>query len=137
MLHRDPSKRPSVKKILEKEYLAEKITSLLSNTVAKHEFRAIGMQQRHELPHIDKDSDKVSNSMLVNGSSRDTNKSFEKKALERPASVNSHQRGDVRMSPKIISSNKSPIHRSAKKEESELQEKIDIDKKSIVHPDKA
>lgn len=132
MLHRDPSKRPSVKKILEKEFLAEKITSLLSNTVAKHEFRSIGMQQRNELPQIDKE-DKVSSSMVVNGRDN-TNKSFEKKAMERPASVNSHQRGDVRMSPKIISSHKSPIHGSAKKEDSELD---NIDKKSIVHPDKA
>lgn len=134
MLHRDPSTRPSIKKILEKEFFAEKITTLLSNTVAKHEFRSIGMHQHSELPHIDKDSnDKVSNSMVVNGSSRDSNKSFEKKALERPASVNernSHQRADVRMSPKIIS--KSPIHNT--KEESELD---NIDKKSIVHPDKA
>ncbi len=138
MLHRDPSKRPSVKKLLEKELLSEKITSLLSNTVAKHEFRQIGMQQRNELPHIDKD-DKVSNSMIVNAPSRD--KSFEKKSMERPQSVNSNPRADIRMSPKIIDKPKSPMRQdSAKKDSIKILEECELDnieKKNIIHPEKA
>jgi NIMA (never in mitosis gene a)-related kinase len=38
MLEKDPHKRPSVKKILEKEFLSSRISQLLSQTVAKHEF---------------------------------------------------------------------------------------------------
>ncbi|OMJ92710.1 hypothetical protein SteCoe_4454 [Stentor coeruleus] len=38
MLQKDAHKRPSVKKILEKEFLASRISQLLSQTVAKHEF---------------------------------------------------------------------------------------------------
>lgn len=38
MLQRDPQQRPSIKRILEKEFLSNRIASLLSHTVAKHEF---------------------------------------------------------------------------------------------------
>ena len=37
MLQRDPARRPSVKRILEKEFLSSRIATLLSHTVAKHE----------------------------------------------------------------------------------------------------
>eukprot|EP00358_Blepharisma_japonicum_P005070 CAMPEP_0202944944 /NCGR_PEP_ID=MMETSP1395-20130829/5881_1 /ASSEMBLY_ACC=CAM_ASM_000871 /TAXON_ID=5961 /ORGANISM="Blepharisma japonicum, Strain Stock R1072" /LENGTH=346 /DNA_ID=CAMNT_0049644391 /DNA_START=83 /DNA_END=1123 /DNA_ORIENTATION=- len=38
MLQKDPHKRPSIKRILEKEFLSSRISQLLSQTVAKHEF---------------------------------------------------------------------------------------------------
>ena len=38
MLEKDPKKRPSIKKILEKDFLSSRISQLLSQTVAKHEF---------------------------------------------------------------------------------------------------
>jgi NIMA (never in mitosis gene a)-related kinase len=38
MLIKDPSKRPSIRKILEKDFLSARISQLLSNTIAKHEF---------------------------------------------------------------------------------------------------
>lgn len=38
MLQRDPQQRPSIKRILEKEFLSSRIAALLSHTVAKHEF---------------------------------------------------------------------------------------------------
>ena len=38
MLQNDPHRRPSVKKILERDFLAARISQLLSQTVAKHEF---------------------------------------------------------------------------------------------------
>jgi NIMA (never in mitosis gene a)-related kinase len=37
ILQKDPARRPSIKKILEKEFLASRINTLLSDTVAKHE----------------------------------------------------------------------------------------------------
>ena len=36
MLQKDPHRRPSVKKILEKEFLGSRISHLLSKTVANH-----------------------------------------------------------------------------------------------------
>jgi len=38
MLIKEPSKRPSIRAILEKDFLSERISQLLSNTIAKHEF---------------------------------------------------------------------------------------------------
>lgn len=38
MLIKDPNKRPSIRKILEKDFLSARISQLLSNTIAKHEF---------------------------------------------------------------------------------------------------
>jgi len=38
MLIKDPNKRPSIRKILEKDFLSHRISLLLSNTIAKHEF---------------------------------------------------------------------------------------------------
>jgi len=37
MLNKDPKKRPSVKRILEKDFLAERIANLIPLSVAKHE----------------------------------------------------------------------------------------------------
>jgi NIMA (never in mitosis gene a)-related kinase 1/4/5 len=38
MLIKDPQKRPSMRKILEKEFLSCRITKLLTTTIAKNEF---------------------------------------------------------------------------------------------------
>lgn len=38
MLIKEPHKRPSIRTILEKDFLSERISQLLSNTIAKHEF---------------------------------------------------------------------------------------------------
>jgi hypothetical protein len=38
MLIKEPFKRPSIRMILEKDFLVEWISQLLSNTIAKHEF---------------------------------------------------------------------------------------------------
>jgi NIMA (never in mitosis gene a)-related kinase len=37
MLNKDPKKRPSVKRILEKEFLAERITNLIPMSIVKSE----------------------------------------------------------------------------------------------------
>jgi len=37
MLNKDPKKRPSVKRILEKDFLAERIANLIPMSIAKHE----------------------------------------------------------------------------------------------------
>jgi len=38
MLIKDPAKRPSMRKVLEKEFIAKKISKLLTATIAKNEF---------------------------------------------------------------------------------------------------
>lgn len=38
MLIKDPQKRPSMRKILEKEFLSRRISKLLTSTIAKNEF---------------------------------------------------------------------------------------------------
>ena len=38
MLIKDPAKRPSMRKILEKEFLSRRISKLLTATIAKNEF---------------------------------------------------------------------------------------------------
>lgn len=37
MLIKDPSKRPSMRKVLEKEFLSKRISKLLTSTIAKNE----------------------------------------------------------------------------------------------------
>ena len=48
MLEKDAKKRPSVKKILEKEFLSSRISQLLSQTVAKHEFGKVFVNKSGE-----------------------------------------------------------------------------------------
>ncbi len=38
MLIKDPARRPSIRKVVEKPFLASRISTLLSNTITKHEF---------------------------------------------------------------------------------------------------
>jgi serine/threonine protein kinase len=44
-LRKEPSKRPSVRKILEKEFLSARISQLLSRTVARHEFAQVSIRK--------------------------------------------------------------------------------------------
>jgi len=48
MLQKDPHKRPSVKRILEKDFLASRISNLLSQTVAKHEFGKTFLSKQYQ-----------------------------------------------------------------------------------------
>jgi NIMA (never in mitosis gene a)-related kinase 1/4/5 len=38
MLIKDPARRPSMRKILEKDFLSKRISKLLTSTIAKNEF---------------------------------------------------------------------------------------------------
>jgi serine/threonine protein kinase len=54
MLIKDPARRPSMRKILEKEFLSRRISKLLTTTIAKNEFTSTFIQRhladgsRHE-----------------------------------------------------------------------------------------
>jgi hypothetical protein len=49
MLIKEPSKRPSMRKTLEKEFLARRITKLLTSTIVQDEFSETFLQ-KHILP---------------------------------------------------------------------------------------
>jgi NIMA (never in mitosis gene a)-related kinase len=51
MLQRDPAKRPSAKKIMEKDFLNGRISYLLSQTVAKHELGKTAEEPQPERSH--------------------------------------------------------------------------------------
>lgn len=50
MLIKDPTKRPSMRKILEKEFLSRRISKLLTSTIAKNEFTATFLK-KHITPY--------------------------------------------------------------------------------------
>jgi len=50
MLIKDPAKRPSMRKILEKEFLSRRISKLLTTTIAKNEFTNTFVT-KHLAPH--------------------------------------------------------------------------------------
>ena len=50
MLTKDPAKRPSMRKILEKEFLAKRINKLLTSTIAKNEFSSTFIERHLETP---------------------------------------------------------------------------------------
>lgn len=56
MLIKDPTKRPSIRKVVEKEILCSRISTLLTNTVAKHEFSDTFLK-KHLMPHSENKDD--------------------------------------------------------------------------------
>lgn len=54
MLIKDPTKRPSMRKILEKEFLSRRISKLLTSTIAKSEFSATFLK-KHITPYTKED----------------------------------------------------------------------------------
>lgn len=59
MLIKDPAKRPSMRKILEKEFLSRRISKLLTSTIAKNEFSATFMK-KHVTPYSKEEENKDS-----------------------------------------------------------------------------
>jgi len=52
MLIKDPSKRPSMRKVLDREFLAKRISKLLTQTIAKDEFSETFCQRHLEMGQI-------------------------------------------------------------------------------------
>ena len=57
MLIKDPLKRPSMRKILEKDFLSKRISKLLTTTIAKNEFSSTFIN-RHLLGNGEREEDK-------------------------------------------------------------------------------
>jgi len=69
MLIKDPAKRPSMRKILEKEFLSRRISKLLTSTIAKSEFSATFLK-KHITPYT-KDGDGEESKDSDNSASED------------------------------------------------------------------
>lgn len=50
MLIKDPSRRPSMRKVLEKDFLSRRISKLLTNTIARNEFTSTFIDRHLSLP---------------------------------------------------------------------------------------
>lgn len=59
ILIKDPAKRPSMRKILEKEFLSKRISKLLTATIAKNEFSSTFINRHLQLGDIQKEEEKV------------------------------------------------------------------------------
>ena len=82
MLIKDPAKRPSIRKIVEKDFLWSRISQLLTNTVAKHEFSDTFLK-KHIVPYSEnKENDDESES-----SKKSTKKSSKKKYPDEESSI--------------------------------------------------
>lgn len=72
MLIKDPSKRPSMRKILEKEFLSRRISKLLTSTIAKNEFSETFMQ-KHVTPYSKEEESKDSDASDNDGQRTSSN----------------------------------------------------------------
>lgn len=50
MLIKDPARRPSMRKILEKDFLSRRISKLLTTTIAKNEFTSTFINRHLQIP---------------------------------------------------------------------------------------
>jgi len=73
MLIKDPARRPSMRKVLEKEFLSKRISKLLTSTIAKNEFtstfinRHLGMSEQRE------EDKEQCNDVSIEGQSQESN----------------------------------------------------------------
>ena len=58
MLIKDPAKRPSMRKILEKDFLSKRISKLLTTTIAKNEFSSTFLNRHLNIAGDGKEEDK-------------------------------------------------------------------------------
>jgi L-lysine 2,3-aminomutase len=58
MLIKDPARRPSMRKILEKDFLSRRISKLLTTTIAKNEFTSTFINRHLNMPAEAKEEDK-------------------------------------------------------------------------------
>ena len=75
MLIKDPARRPSMKKILEKDFLSRRISKLLTTTIAKNEFTSTWMNKHLQMPDgVQKEEDKEQcNDVSNEGVSQESN----------------------------------------------------------------
>lgn len=73
MLTKDPARRPSMRKVLEKEFLSKRISKLLTTTIAKNEFTSTFIN-RHLAIGDEREEDKEQcNEVSTEGQSQESN----------------------------------------------------------------
>ena len=73
LLIKDPAKRPSMRKILEKEFLSKRISKLLTTTIARSEFSSTFINRHLQVGEMAKEEDKECNDISDEGNSHVTN----------------------------------------------------------------
>ena len=74
MLTKDPAKRPSMRKILEKEFLSKRISKLLTATIAKNEFSSTFITRHLQIGGDPKEEEKEGfNDISNEGVSQESN----------------------------------------------------------------
>jgi hypothetical protein len=74
MLIKDPARRPSMRKILEKDFLSKRISKLLTSTIAKNEFTSTFITRHLQIPQGDqREEDKECNDISTEGVSQESN----------------------------------------------------------------
>jgi len=74
MLIKDPARRPSMRKILEKDFLSRRISKLLTTTIAKNEFTSTFITRHLQLPANDgEESKEQCNDISTEGVSQESN----------------------------------------------------------------
>lgn len=58
MLIKDPNRRPSMRKILEKDFLSKRISKLLTATIAKNEFTSTFIDRHLQISTDGREEDK-------------------------------------------------------------------------------
>ena len=73
MLIKDPTKRPSMRKILEKEFLSKRISKLLTATVAKDEFSSTFINRHLQIGDVKEEEKEQFNDISNEGVSQESN----------------------------------------------------------------
>ena len=74
MLIKDPARRPSMRKVLEKEFLSKRISKLLTSTIAKNEFTSTFINRHLALNGENHEEDKEQcNDVSNEGQSQESN----------------------------------------------------------------
>jgi len=73
LLIKDPTKRPSMRKILEKEFLAKRISKLLTTTIAKSEFSSTFINRHLQMGDIKEEEKDQCNDISNEGVSQESN----------------------------------------------------------------
>jgi NIMA (never in mitosis gene a)-related kinase len=79
MLIKDPAKRPSMRKILEKEFLSRRISKLLTLTIAETEFSKTFLK-KHITPYTKEDGEESKDSDSNHSASEDNGSVASKQA---------------------------------------------------------
>jgi hypothetical protein len=67
MLIKDPARRPSMRKILEKDFLSKRISKLLTSTIAKNEFTSTFIDRHLQIGEAKEEDKEQCNDISTEG----------------------------------------------------------------------